>query len=890
MSDELAGRELGGFRLIELLGQGAHGSVWRARQTRLDRDVAVKILDPGVARDPMAARRFEREGRAAASLDHPNVVPVFEAGEADGLVYLAMRLVAGETLEDRLADRGAVPLDEAVEYLTPVADALDHAHARGVVHRDVKPSNVLLDDGVWLADFGIAASVRDLGTYTAGVLGTAEYMAPEQANAGDVDHRADLYGLACVAYRALTGAPPYPGDDLISTLMSHVNDPIPSTGDEGLDSFFAVGLAKDPDDRFQSGADLVRALAAIAPSRQAGDSAGVASESTVAVSADTSTPSRRWMAVLATAVVAAVVGGLLLFGSGSGDSGETATTSTPSTQPPATDPPVSSTASSTAPAATSEPVVQPGPSELASGGTVEVGTTRSLLNIDPHRDRFVEPFITGNVLPPLMSINPDWSFSPWLAAAPPTVVSEDPLRVRWTLRSDAVWDDGTPITSSDVSATLDYINDPASGLAGTLLYAETSIEIVDDTTFELVFSSPSGAHAVLFSTIHPVIKAAAYEAHLAAGNGPDSFMADGIDFSGGPYMASGFDPGERLTLVRNDGWWGEASLLDRITIRRYDSPRDQLEALEVGELDLIYVEDARATDAARARSIDGAVVDVGVADQFLRLDMNTRRGHLSDVLVRQAVATSLDRVLITESAVTPITGEVVAPLNSLVWAEAQAQNTRPFDVYDGDAKAAEALLQDGGWELGDDGNRRKSGEVLEIELLFPEGSSLAEQSLVQAVITQLGDVGVRVVASIVDGDSLFGARITGEFDMVLVLDVVNTDPIAATFRFGSEYCPASFESDGCASTIATNLTGLSDDVVDGLLDDSSVEPDATQREALFAAADERLAELVPSLPLFELPTFVAHTDRLGGVVVDTHRGGPFAGLSGWGYVEEIDLR
>ena len=251
MAERLEGTVLSGFELIELIGEGAHGSVWRARQTRLGRDVAVKILDPVVARNPDTVRRFEREGRAAASLDHPNVVPVYEAGEAGGLVFIAMRLVEGQTLEELIDARGPVSPEEAGRLLAPVAEALDHAHARDLVHRDVKPSNILIEgDRVWLADFGIAASLREMGSYTTGALGTAEYMAPEQASAGDVDHRADLYGLGCVAHCLMEGAPPYAGDDLVATLMAHVNEPVPVTGDVTRDEFYARALAKDPVDRF----------------------------------------------------------------------------------------------------------------------------------------------------------------------------------------------------------------------------------------------------------------------------------------------------------------------------------------------------------------------------------------------------------------------------------------------------------------------------------------------------------------------------------------------------------------------------------------------------------------------------------------------------------------
>jgi serine/threonine-protein kinase len=265
---DLQGRRLGGFLLGEPLGHGGFATVYRARQLRLDRDVAVKVLDAELARNPDAARRFEREGRAAAALDHPHIVPVFEAGEEDGLVYLAMRYVAGATLGDLLERRSPLPPADVVRIVQPLAAALDHAHAHDLVHRDVKPGNVLLEprtdgtDWVWLADFGIAATTRDVGRYTAGTIGTAWYMAPEQAEGKEIDGRADLYSLGCVAFECLTGTVPYPRDDLLASLMAHVNAPIPVTGDATLDTFFAEALAKDPADRPPSGAAFVQALAA----------------------------------------------------------------------------------------------------------------------------------------------------------------------------------------------------------------------------------------------------------------------------------------------------------------------------------------------------------------------------------------------------------------------------------------------------------------------------------------------------------------------------------------------------------------------------------------------------------------------------------------------------
>jgi len=258
--DRLVGERLGGFEILAVVGRGAWATLYRAVQLSLDRTVALKVLDPVLARDPEATRRFLEEGRRAATLDDPAIVSVYEAGEEDGRFYLAMRFVEGETVADEIA-RGPLARERTLAIATTVATALDHAHARGVFHRDVKPSNILCEgDRIFLSDFGIAATALTAGRYTTGALGTAAYMAPEQAQAGPIDGRADLYGLGCVLFECLTGRPPFANDDMVALLYAHTHEAVPSSGDPALDAFFLRALAKEPADRFASGAELIDAL------------------------------------------------------------------------------------------------------------------------------------------------------------------------------------------------------------------------------------------------------------------------------------------------------------------------------------------------------------------------------------------------------------------------------------------------------------------------------------------------------------------------------------------------------------------------------------------------------------------------------------------------------
>ncbi|MDN5858049.1 MAG: serine/threonine protein kinase [Pseudonocardia sp.] len=261
------GTRVGDFVVEAVLGRGGMGVVYRAIQQRLGRPVALKVLSPLLASDPAFTERFVREARIMRDLEHPAIVPVHDTGTADGVLYLAMRLLETRTLRDEL-DGGPLPPQRALDVLGPLAEALDHAHSRGVVHRDLKPSNVLLDAAgrPYLTDFGIAKALESASLTLSGqTLGTPRYMAPEQAT-GTVGHRSDLYALACIAFEVLTGAPPFPAADPAALLYAHAHRPPPAATalrpglPAAVDPVLARGLAKDPLDRYGSAGELVAAL------------------------------------------------------------------------------------------------------------------------------------------------------------------------------------------------------------------------------------------------------------------------------------------------------------------------------------------------------------------------------------------------------------------------------------------------------------------------------------------------------------------------------------------------------------------------------------------------------------------------------------------------------
>ena len=221
------------YAVTRELGSGGMGTVYLATDRALGREVAIKVLPPSI-REYLGAERFQRELQIAARLSHPHIVPLYEAGEADGLLYYVMAYVPGETLADRVRRDGALPLDEALRFTAEVGEALQHAHEQGVIHRDVKPSNILLSRGhAFLMDFGIAKAMSGESgpaaaalTATGVVVGTAEYMSPEQA-AGDkrIDARTDVYGIAAVLYEMLTGEPPFTGPSLQAIVARVISDP-----------------------------------------------------------------------------------------------------------------------------------------------------------------------------------------------------------------------------------------------------------------------------------------------------------------------------------------------------------------------------------------------------------------------------------------------------------------------------------------------------------------------------------------------------------------------------------------------------------------------------------------------------------------------------------------
>ncbi len=311
-----AGTQVAGFTIEAVLGEGGMATVYRAAQAEPRREVAIKVIRADHAADETYRRRFLAEKDTLATLEHPSIVPIYAAGEAGGRLFIAMRLLDGVDLGERIAAEGRLRLHETIDLLRPIADAVDYAHSRGIVHRDLKPSNIVLDgDGrPYLTDFGLGKQIG-AGTEISSpgiAIGTIAYMAPEQFSGADDPARAsaiDIYAFGCVVFTCLTGAPPFAADNPVEVMNAHANAPAPSVRpfrpdvSPDVDAVIAKALAKDPDDRFSTARELVEALAAAAGPAGATE--------TVEVGRRAATLSGRLRAAIRTHVPVALIGSVI---------------------------------------------------------------------------------------------------------------------------------------------------------------------------------------------------------------------------------------------------------------------------------------------------------------------------------------------------------------------------------------------------------------------------------------------------------------------------------------------------------------------------------------------------------------------------------------------------
>src|SRR3954454_5819782 len=277
MAQLAPGTIVGGYRIESVAGRGGMGVVYRATQLRLNRTVALKVIADELAEDAGFRERFDHESEIAASIDHPNVLPVYEAGDHDGMLYLSMRFVEGTDLKALIREQGRLPAARAANIVAQVAEALDAAHAHGLVHRDIKPANILIASGdhTYLTDFGLTKHAESASglTKTGTWVGTADYVAPEQVQGQAVDARTDVYSLGCVLFEALVGQLPFPRPTEIAKIYAHLQEEPPAVDwhsigvPQAMDAVVRRAMAKEPAARYPSAGDFARAALAAAEQR-----------------------------------------------------------------------------------------------------------------------------------------------------------------------------------------------------------------------------------------------------------------------------------------------------------------------------------------------------------------------------------------------------------------------------------------------------------------------------------------------------------------------------------------------------------------------------------------------------------------------------------------------
>jgi len=530
-SESREGTQFGPYTLRRLVGRGGMGDVYEAEDTVRERIVALKLMSQTLSNDPVFRSRMQREARTAGRLQEPHVVPIHDFGEIDGQLYVDMRLIDGKDLATMLGRFGPLTPPRAVAVVRQIGSALDAAHAAGVMHRDVKPENILIsgDDFAYLVDFGIASATSDEKLTQFGTtVGTVKYMAPERFSEADVTYRADIYALACVLYECLTGSPPYGGDQF-SVMGAHLNSPIPrpSSVRPGIpvafDSVIARGMAKEPADRYATCGDL--------------SAAAYATLATPDQDRATDILSRSQVAQLPPAIASQPPRGFATVPPGM------------STTPPPSGPIWPSTSSPSSGGAVPYPPT--GWSGPANWGGGHAGTAAPPWSQPPRGRRGpwlwvgVAAFVVAAVVGAAILVA-----QPWKSSAPPSASKtsaappppEDAVELR-------VLDDGVFVGSSTAPVTIDIFNEPICPPCGSFIRSNASdIDTAINNKklavrYHLLNFLDDKSHSKDYST-----RAVAASYCVAAQNDPKFY----IDFYAGLFT-SAFQPAENAPEDRTDG-------------------------------------------------------------------------------------------------------------------------------------------------------------------------------------------------------------------------------------------------------------------------------------------------------------------------------------------------
>jgi peptide/nickel transport system substrate-binding protein len=484
--------------------------------------------------------------------------------------------------------------------------------------------------------------------------------------------------------------------------------------------------------------------------------------------------------------------------------------------------------------------------------------------------------VTGPVLAQLAIYKPDFSYAPQLLAELPELVSEVPPTVRYRLRRDAVWEDGTPITAADVQYTLDQILNPGNAVAsreGYELIKDGKLVDVstDGRAFSIVFTSPYGAWRELFtSPRQPILKAAAMQ-----GQNFDAALADTIPFASGPYKIESWTKGQGMVLVRNDKYWGPKPYLDKIVFRFVESGELQVAAMQTGEVQAAY--QVRRPELGPAfRSIQGLVVQTPGGPLWEHLDFNLQDSLVGIPEVRQAIAYVIDREAIADIASSE-TSSRTSVLQNVMYMPNQPEYMPNWRGYRPDTARASELLRKAGFVKGGDGVWAKGDQRLSIKVATTAGNR-ARDNILRVIKDNLTKFGIEMTVDALAAADLFTRVPNCEYQVALYASEVGPDPIngSKAFRADQISCPGENQNaDGDNSTAYRNIE------VTELINKADAELDPRKRARFYNQADQQIAKDVPVLPLFQKPTVLASVPMLRDIVANSTIEGPTWNVGEW---------
>ena len=835
----LIGKTLGPYQILEKIGRGGMATVYKAYQPALDRYVAVKVLPAHLAEAPGFAQRFQREAKAVAKLEHPNILPIHDFGQQEEHTYLVMRYVEGGTLEDIMGK--PIPLERVTPLLVQMAEALDYAHERGVVHRDVKPSNILLDpDGrPFLTDFGVARIMEATQQLTGtGVgVGTPAYMSPEQGQGRKVDRRSDVYSLGVVLYEMMTGEVPYQAETPIAVVLKHINDPLPLPRKvnpaipEAVERVILKAMAKSPEDRFQTAREMARAIdAALREARSAERPKVVEAQGPAESSAEASrglsleATKRLWWIV---PVVLALAGGTLLVTSGTLKARPTTAPTSAAT--------VAAQASATAPVAETAAVLE-----------TRASSTEDLAFYDDFND----PAYEG-------TLNPDL----WIQDQSGTCeIGQEQGSLKFANR----------VSDEDTECKLWLKDMILPGAAGgsfeaqirlssdhTDTYAETGIRLVAEGL------SRGDWFALCSLKTDAEGPGAFFETYDSAGQ--EIHVAGQADYDRWHSLRLVVDPGAtRVSCFLDDVELGSKEPTLARELEGSGLRMDVHFWRPAGASGTAYVDDVRAAHSetvAHAPTASPAPPEAYLtplpgADTttWQHITFNLDDPIVGQRAIRQAIALGTDRRALGDAWSPPYEPVI---LNSYIRPDSPYYaGDSNLVVYPFDPERANSILAEAGWMDQDgDGVRERGGIPLRLRYIanqVPERIALA-----QAFQSQMQSMGIGIDIEVLDFQGLMSRLSVGDFQLAQFGSKEAQEEFIPRAAF-TEGCENSYFHSACIPTTSTgwkgsNLSRLQNAEMDSLLEQLLQVSTFDERRPLLMQLQRLFTLELPMLPLFCMP-------------------------------------